>query len=61
MKSETPQEEIKALADYVQGFADANQNGRLAAAANWLKEASENVCDGGYFGCPNRPCTSDHG
>ena len=37
MFKENAQDETKELAAYVKGFADANQNPKLARAAEWLE------------------------
>lgn len=61
MNPKNPREEISNLAEYVQGFADANQNPILSKAAQWLREAAGAVCAGGFFGCGGGDeCTSDH-
>lgn len=53
--------ELKQVAIYVHGMADATSNERLAIAARWLERASQNVCAQGYFGCrAGSKCTSDH-
>lgn len=59
--NQLPEDEIRALADYVSGFAAATQNTTLSKAAEWLYQAANNICAGGFFGCGGgRECTSDH-
>ncbi len=59
--SDDRNQEIADLASYVRGFADANQNTTLSAAAKWLDELADNVCVGGIVGCRGGAnCTSDH-
>lgn len=61
MNEQLPEDEIRSLADYLQGFAAATQNTKLSQAAEWLYQAANNVCAGGFFGCGGgRECTSDH-
>lgn len=56
----TPQE-VRDLAQYVKGMADATQNVKLGRAADCLLEASEVICAGGFWTCGGGPeCTSDH-
>ena len=61
MHRENAQDETKALADYLKGFADANQNEKLSRAAEWLEKLSIRVCGQGYIGCSGgHDCGSDH-
>lgn len=54
-------EQLKELAAYVEGMADAQDNDKLREAAKWLKKSSRNVCGQGFLGCNSgERCTSDH-
>ena len=56
-----PKEELKELAAYLKGMADALENEKMARASDWLKKLSHYVCGQGYIGCPGGPnCGSDH-
>lgn len=57
----TPIDEIKELAIYVRGMADATENEMLHDASEWLEKLSEHICTQGYIGCKSGShCTSDH-
>lgn len=54
-------DEVKDLATYLQGMADATDNQRICLAAEWLDKLSRQVCGQGYIGCHGgRECSSDH-
>ena len=54
-------DEVKELATYLHGMADASDNQRLCTAAEWLEKLSRYVCGQGYIGCHGgRECSSDH-
>lgn len=55
------QEEIKELATYIRGFADATQSERMFQASEWLYKLSKKVCGQGYIGCiGGKDCDSSH-
>ena len=57
----TPKEEILTLANYLAGYADAQQNEKMSRAAEWLNNLSNHICVGGFIGCRGgEKCTSDH-
>lgn len=57
-------QEIRYLADYLEGYSDAIQNPgaeKIHRAACWLKKLQCNVCGAGVIGCRGgEKCTSDH-
>lgn len=54
-------QQFHAMAQYLQGMADALTNENLATAASMLKDAAEHICAQGYYGCRGgKQCTSDH-
>jgi len=53
--------QLLALSAYVQGFADAQQNPKLADAADFIAVCSQMTCGQGVIGCyGGEKCGSDH-
>ncbi len=52
--------ELERLADYVEGWADCNDNHTLAEASRQLRVMANATCDQGILGCYAKNCTSDH-
>ncbi len=53
--------EAEALAEYVQGMADATENEKLHRAAEIIRRWSQRICAGGIYDCNGGDdCTSDH-
>ncbi len=56
-----PEKEIRDLANYIKGMADALQNAKLSEASEWLRKLSDNICGQGYIGCHGgKECDSNH-
>lgn len=52
--------ELEYLSNYVQGWADANDNNTLTEASRQLRIMANATCPQGILGCYNKSCTSDH-
>lgn len=64
----TPSEEIRDLANYLEGYSSAQkiqgyQDGarKMEGAAIWLHRLSRRICGAGIIGCDGgETCTSSH-
>lgn len=52
--------DIEYLANYLRGYADAQENEKLADAADALKKYASALCVQGFICACGDKCTSDH-
>lgn len=52
--------ELKELAAYLQGYADANENEKIGQAAKFINGISPFICGQGFACNGGDNCSSDH-
>ena len=53
-------DEVKELANYLTGFADAQKNEKMHKASKYLETLSREICGEGFICSGGKDCSSDH-